>query len=104
MMSSMMQPDMNSLLRFFIVALVVFVSVVAFSFCADALCSACTDVCCGGADRAKPLARLTRALTGACKSAVSFTLPLSVDAAMSWAQVLASPAPAPLPAVSALRI
>ena len=105
MMPAMMQPELDYLLRFLIIALVVIAGVVGVSFCADGLCSECNAVCCRGADRSGLLARLTQTLADARKSAVSFTLPLLPPAASGWARASSAPVPARvLIEVSALRI
>jgi hypothetical protein len=62
-----MRTEMTSLLRYFVVFVVVLAGVIAFSVCAESPADACVLACCGGADRARPLGRFAAmSVSSAC--------------------------------------
>ena len=100
-----MQPEMNWVLRLLVVALVVAAGVVGLALCADGPCASCADACCGGADRARSLARLSRTIIGICAPTSPSTLLSSATTVAGGASAFGSSTLSPvLPGISALRI
>jgi hypothetical protein len=97
--------DMESLLKFTLIALLVITSVVLLSVCADGLGIACGHVCCTGANRSRPVQRLARRLRIVFRSAFDWARLLLGGPSSGLAVLHASASSVPtLLKVSALRI
>jgi hypothetical protein len=74
MVLAKMRFEMNMLLKYIVIGLVVLISVVAFSVCAEGVGDLCEHPCCVGGDRSQPLRRLARRLVGPLLAASSLGL------------------------------
>jgi hypothetical protein len=70
-----MRLGIDIVLRCLIVAVVLFAGVGAVAACAGELYDSCEHPCCNGADRSRPLWRVTRILTSGLVASVSSLLP-----------------------------
>lgn len=68
-----MRTEMTSLLRYFVVFVMVLAGVIAFSVCAESPADACVLACCGGADRARPLGRFAAISVSSACAAIART-------------------------------
>ncbi|PKQ37657.1 MAG: hypothetical protein CVT59_06330 [Actinobacteria bacterium HGW-Actinobacteria-1] len=48
-----MQFDMDKLLRYIVIALLIVVGVIVFAVCSEGACPTCAEPCCGGARRSQ---------------------------------------------------
>jgi hypothetical protein len=62
---------MNMLLKYLVIGLVVLISVVAFSVCAEGIGDACGHSHCSGGERSQPLRRLVRRVVGTLSATFS---------------------------------
>ena len=101
----LVSPEMNSLFKYFVIAIVLVFGIVAFSVCADGLWSACVHEYRGGADRLRPLARQAQRVVGVRVSALTLALllPPIVGERLALASCSSGSVSAPLRA-SLLRI
>jgi hypothetical protein len=66
-----MRTEMTSLLRYFVVFVMVLAGIIAFSVCAESPADACVLACCGGADRARPLGRFAAIAVSSAGAAIA---------------------------------
>lgn len=100
-----MQPDMNRLLGYLAIALLLLVGIVILAVCGEGLCSMCEHGAYTASDRSNPLQGLIRRIRSAFTFTLSFALLLIAFVARGLALTLQSGPPAPvLLRVSSLRI
>jgi hypothetical protein len=73
MVLAKVQSEMNMLLKYLVISLVVLISVVAFSVCAEGTGDACGHSHCAGGDRSHSLRRLVRRVVGTLSATFSLT-------------------------------
>ena len=96
--------EMNTLLRYFAIAILVVAAVLVLAVCGEGA-GACAHAICGGADRPSPLSRVLRRMAGACASAASAALTFVALATRGFRPMLAEFVPVPaLLRASSLRI
>lgn len=99
------RPEMTTLLRCTIVALVVVAGIAFLAVCGDGLFGVCGHTCCTGIDRSRALHRIARRLRCACESALSHALLLFAVGVATFAAAFDGLASGPtLQKVSSLRI
>jgi hypothetical protein len=86
--------QMNMLLKGLVIGLVVLISVVAFSVCAEGVGDVCGHSHCAGGDRSQPLRRLARRVV----RTLSATFPLGVECFASASRGVFSAVSSLLPA------
>lgn len=97
--------DMNSLLKYAIIVLLVIVGAVLLSVCADGVGAVCGHTCCTATDRGRRMQRLARKLRSVFRSIVDVALLLLGGATRGIAASISSLASTgALLKVSALRI
>lgn len=97
--------DMNSLLKYAIIVLLIIVGAVLLSVCADVVGAVCGHTCCTGTDRGRRIQRLARKLRSVSRSVVDLALLLLGGATRGIAASINSLASVEaLLKVSALRI
>jgi len=71
--------EMDSLLKFMIIALILIAGIAFVAVCDDASCVSCGHVWSGGADRSRPLSRLMRKLC--------IVLAAAFSSALAWCEM-----------------